>query len=90
MQKFKPVGEYITIEKIKEDKKTQSFSLTARDEEKMIASRGRVIAVSSELDQHGVEPGDELYYKKGRSFYLMVNGERTLVVKYRDLIGFIR
>ena len=86
MSEFKPYANFILLDNIVEELKTESgFSITGKEAEKFIVSQADVVSVGP--DVKGVASGHRIFYRKGRSFKIVVNGKRHVMVPENEVVA---
>jgi len=78
---MKVINDYILIEKLSEERKTEhGILLSGHDAKDMRYRKGKVLS-SGNLNE-----GDTIYYDKTRSFALIVEGKEVTVIRMADVV----
>jgi len=92
---LKPLHDYVVLEKIKEEEKTQSGIILTTDKAKDQPSRGIVVAVGPGKSEDGkVVPidltiGQRVIYKKYSGTEVTDNKKDYLLIKAEDILAVI-
>lgn len=82
---MKPIGKYIVVSDIKEEVKTESgLIMSGEDLNQMRYRKATVVAVGT--DVNSILAKDVVYYDKGRSFTMVINGEQRTVITEGDIV----
>ncbi|MBO4480247.1 MAG: co-chaperone GroES [Alphaproteobacteria bacterium] len=93
---FKPLNNYVLIQRIEEENKTAG-GIIIPDTAKEKPSRGRVIAVGDGIFDHGarvpmtVKPNDTVLFAKWASSAneVKIDGNEYVLIKESDILGII-
>lgn len=93
---FKPLNNYVLIQRIEEENKTAG-GIIIPDTAKEKPSRGRVIAVGDGIFEHGarvpmtVKPKDTVLFAKWASSAneVKIDGNEYVLIKESDILGII-
>jgi co-chaperonin GroES (HSP10) len=81
MSEFKPYANFILLDNIVEELKTESgFSITGKEAEKFIVSQADVVSVGP--DVKGVASGHRIFYRKGRSFKIVTTLRASSLISW--------
>ncbi len=83
---FKPLGERLLVERVEEPTTTAS-GIIIPDNAKEKPSQGKVVAVSSEVEE--VKVGDVVVFGKYSGSELVVDGNDYLILDIKDALGVI-
>ncbi len=92
---LRPLHDYVVLEKVKEEEKTQSGIILTTKEAKEEPSHGVVVAVGPGKVENGVlvpievEPGMRVIYKKYSGTEVKENRKEYLLVKAEDILAVI-
>lgn len=82
---MRAIGTYILIKEIKEDITISGgLLLTEKDKSMFRYSCGVVESVGGDVKE--IKPGDKIYYDKGQSFGMIIEGETVMVIRERDVV----
>ena len=85
---MKAVGDYILVETVKEELKTEDgVYLTGEATAGMRYRRGKVISAGNHIEF--IKEGNEVYYDKTRSFSLIVDETSVTVIRVADVVVVI-
>lgn len=84
---FQPLGKRVLVERVEEAKTTAS-GIYIPDSAKEKPSQGKVLAVSSEVDNVAVN--DTVVFGKYAGNELTLDGTTYLVIELDDLLGIIK
>ncbi len=84
---FQPLGKRVLVERIEEATTTAS-GIIIPDNAKEKPSQGKVVAVSSEVEN--VASGDTVVFGKYAGSELTLDGAKYLVIETDDLLGIIK
>lgn len=86
MSEFKPYANFILLDNVVEELKTEGgFTITGDEAKKFIVSQADVVSVGP--DVKGVSSGHKIFYRKGRSFKIVVNGKRHVMVPENEVVA---
>ena len=86
MSSFKPYHNFILLDNVVEELKTDSgFAITGKEAEKFIVSMADVVDVGPSVQ--GVKTGHKIFYRKGRSFRIFVNGKNHVMVPENEVVA---
>ena len=82
---MRAIGTYILIKEIKEDITISGgLLLTEKDKSMFRYSCGVVESVGGDVKE--IKSGDKIYYDKGQSFGMIIEGETVMVIRERDVV----
>tara|TARA_R100001224_G_scaffold50508_2_gene29219 strand:+ start:261 stop:518 length:258 start_codon:yes stop_codon:yes gene_type:complete len=82
---MQPIGKYIVIKKVKEEKKTQSgLLLSAEDVESYRYHKG--IVVKPGTDVQSIKSKDIIYYDKAAGHSMFIKDQPYTVISERDVV----
>jgi len=84
---FQPLGKRVLVERVEEAKTTAS-GIYIPDSAKEKPSQGKVIAVSTEVDN--VAKGETVVFGKYAGSELTLDGTTYLVIETDDLLGIVQ
>ena len=84
---FQPLGKRVLVERVEEATTTAS-GIIIPDNAKEKPSQGKVIAVSSEVEN--VNAGDTVVFGKYSGSELTLEGTKYLVMEVDDILGIIK
>ena len=84
---FKPLGDRLLIERVK-DSNTTASGIIIPDNAKEKPSKGRVIAVGSDVEE--VSTDDEVVFGKYAGTELVLDSREYIVVEVSDILGIIK
>ncbi len=87
---FKPLGQRILLERV-EEPTTTATGIIIPDNAKEKPLSGKVIAISSEVEEEGVVAvGDEVIFAKYAGTELSLDGKDYLVMNLDDILGILK
>lgn len=96
MNKFKPLGDRVLIEPLKEDEQKTSGGIIIPDSAKEKPMQGKVVAVGpggrkddGERIPMEVKVGDRVLYGKYSGTEVKINGVEHLIMRESDIFGII-
>tara|TARA_R100001129_G_scaffold186105_2_gene176481 strand:+ start:333 stop:590 length:258 start_codon:yes stop_codon:yes gene_type:complete len=82
---MRPIGKYIIINKIKEEKKTKSgLLLSADDVDSFRYQKGKVIKPGTLVNE--INEGDIIYFDKAAGHSMLIKDEPYTVITERDVV----
>ena len=82
---MQPIGKYILIIKIKEEKKTDSgLLLSAEDVEAFRYHKGKVIKPGTDVGV--IKEKDLIFYDKAAGHTMLINNESYTIIAERDVV----
>ena len=94
--KIKPLSDYILIEPIKEEERTETGILLPQTTEKEKPEQGRVIATgpgrktsSGKLISIDIKPGDKVLFTKYGPNEIKVENKNYLIARQEDILAII-
>lgn len=91
----RPLHDYVVLEKVKEEEKTQSGIILTTNKAKDAPSRGIVIAVGPGITENGklipvdLKPGQNVIYKKYSGTEITMDKTDYLLVSYKDVLAVV-
>ena len=80
-----PIGKYIVINKIKEEKKTKSgLLLSQEDVESFRYQKAKVIKPGTEVSV--IKDGDIIFFDKSAGHSMFINDETFTIISERDVV----
>jgi chaperonin GroES len=96
MKKFKPLGDRVLIEPLKEDEQKSTGGIIIPDSAKEKPMQGKVVAVGpggrkedGERIPMEVKVGDHVLYGKYSGTEVKIGGNERLIMRQRDIFGII-
>ncbi len=87
---FKPLGQRILLERV-EEPTTTATGIIIPDNAKEKPLSGKVIAISSEVEEEGVVAvGDKVIFAKYAGTELSLDGKDYLVMNLDDILGILK
>lgn len=93
---LKPLHDYVVLEKVKEEEKTQSGIILTTKEAKDEPSHGIVVAVGSgkvndngEVTPIDLKEGQHVIYKKYSGTEVKDSGKEYLIIKAEDILAIV-
>jgi len=84
-QAMKPIGKYILIKKIKEEKKTKSGLLLSSDDvESFRYQKGRVVKPGTDVEV--ISENDIIFYDKAAGHSMFIKDESYTIISERDVV----
>ena len=82
---MKPIGKYIVVSNIDEEITTESgIILSGEDANQFRYKKGRVIKPGTDVSV--INEGDLVYYDKGMSFTMLINGSQYTIIREIDVV----
>mgnify|MGYP003108414870 CR=1 FL=1 len=82
---MQPIGKYIVIKKIKEEKKTQSgLLLSAEDVESYRYQKGQVVKPGTDVNV--IKSNDIIFYDKAAGYSMFIEDQPYTVISERDVV----
>lgn len=82
---MKAIGTYILIKEVNEDITISGgLLLTEKDKSMFRYSCGVVESVGGDVKE--IQKGDKVYYDKGQSFGMIIDGKTIMVIRERDIV----
>ena len=80
-----PIGKYIVINKIKEEKKTKSgLLLSSEDIDSFRYHKGKVVKPGTHVET--IKEGDIIFYDKAAGHSMLIKDEPYTVISERDVV----
>jgi len=80
-----PIGKYIVLTPVSEDVKTDSGIFLSGDDVGQLRYK-RGIVFESGTDVSVIAKGDDIYYDKGQSFTMLIDGCQYSIIQERDVV----
>ncbi len=82
---MKPIGKYIVINKIHEEKKTESgLILSANDVNEYRYHKGNVVEPGTSVEH--IKSGDTIFFDKAAGHTMLINNTTYTVITERDVV----
>ena len=82
---MQPIGKYIVIKKIKEEKKTKSgLLLSAEDVESYRYQKGQVVKPGTDVNV--IKSNDIIFYDKAAGYSMFIEDQPYTVISERDVV----
>ncbi|MCH9814381.1 MAG: co-chaperone GroES [Epsilonproteobacteria bacterium] len=87
---FEPLGQRVLVKRVEEEAKTAS-GIIIPDNAKEKPSNGKVIAISSEVEEDGlINAGDTVVFGKYSGTEITLEGSEHLVMDVDDILGILK
>lgn len=87
---FKPLGKRVLVERIEEEKKTNS-GIIIPDNATEKPSVGVIMEISKEVEKEGeVKKGDKVLFGKYQGNEVKVDGKDFIVLESKDIFGVLK
>ena len=87
---FKPLGKRVLVERVEEEKKTES-GIIIPDNVKEKPLSGKVVAISDEVkEDKKINEGDTVVFAKYSGTEIKLSGKEYLVMNTDDILGILK
>jgi chaperonin GroES len=87
---FKPLGQRVLVERVEEEKKTES-GIIIPDNVKEKPLSGKVVAISDEVaEEKKISEGDTIVFAKYTGTEIKIGSKEYLVMNVDDILGILK